>query len=191
MASTVGARSREEPFRCHRVLQLAASLPPRLLLRTGGARSRLPSPLLLHATLSGGGGDNRKRKALSNTSAAASTTNVSEEATAAQKMTPEFNIAKHLLLSKETNGAYKNVVFSPLCIKLLLSIVAVGCNGPVRDQLLSFLQSESIDDLNSVATRLFSSMLVDSSFKRRACLSFASGVWVEKSLCLKSFGGYL
>ncbi|MED6194964.1 hypothetical protein PIB30_033577 [Stylosanthes scabra] len=126
----------------------------------------------------------RKRKALSDSSAA-SATNVSQEATAAQKMTPEFSIAKHLLLSKQTNGGYKNVVFSPLCIKLLLSIVAAGSSGPVRDQLLSFLRSESIDDLNSVATRLFSSVLVDSSLSGGPCLSFANGVWIDKSLSLK------
>ncbi|MED6131247.1 hypothetical protein PIB30_008287 [Stylosanthes scabra] len=123
----------------------------------------------------------RKRKALSD-SAAATTTNVSEEATAAQKMTPEYSIAKHLLLSKETNGAYNNVVFSPLCIKLLLSIVIVGCNGPVRDQLLSFLGSESIEDLNSVATQLFSSMLVDGSSSGGPRLSFANGVEVAKEI---------
>ncbi|MED6131251.1 hypothetical protein PIB30_008291 [Stylosanthes scabra] len=79
---------------------------------------------------------------------------------------------------------YKNVVFSPLSIKLMLSIVAAGSNGPVRDQLLSFLQSESIDDLNAVSTRLFSSVLADCSSSGGPRLSFANGVWFDKPLSL-------
>ncbi|XLT94751.1 hypothetical protein HN873_016413 [Arachis hypogaea] len=76
----------------------------------------------------------RKRKSLSNSApndaaapAAApdTTTNDGEKATSAPVITPEFRLANHLLLSKKSGG-YKNVAFSPLCIKLLLSIVAAG-----------------------------------------------------------------
>ncbi|KAL1288751.1 serpin-ZX-like [Arachis ipaensis] len=116
--------------------------------------------------------------------AATTTTNDGEKATAAPVMTPEFRLANHLLLSKESSG-YKNVAFSPLCIKLLLGIVAAGSNGPVCDELLSFLRSESINDLNSVATQLLSSVLVDRSSSGGPHLSFANGVWVDKTLTLK------
>ncbi|XP_057760863.1 serpin-ZX-like [Arachis stenosperma] len=100
---------------------------------------------------------------------------------AAPVINPEFRIANHLLLS---NG-YKNAVVSPLCIKLLLSIAAAGSNGPVCDELLSFLRSESVNDLNSVATQLLSSVLVDRLSSGGIHLSYANGIWVDKSLSLK------
>ncbi|KAL1318743.1 hypothetical protein AAHE18_15G226800 [Arachis hypogaea] len=112
------------------------------------------------------------------------TTKDGEKATAAPVITPEFRLANHLLLSKESGG-YKNVAFSPLCIKLLLSIVAAGSNGPVCDELLSFLRSESINDLNSVATQLLFSVFVDRSSSGGPHLSYANGVWVDKTLSLK------
>ncbi|MED6131253.1 hypothetical protein PIB30_008293 [Stylosanthes scabra] len=105
---------------------------------------------------------------------------------AARMISPELRIANHLLLSKETTtGSYKNVVFSPLSIRLMLSIIAAGSNGPVRDQLLSFLRSQSMEDLNGIASWLFSSVLVDSSSSGGSCLSFANGVWFDKPLSLK------
>ncbi|XP_052117763.1 serpin-ZX-like [Arachis duranensis] len=131
----------------------------------------------------------RKRKSLSNSApndAAApdATTNDGEKATSAPVITPEFRLANHLLLSKKSGG-YKNVAFSPLCIKLLLSIVAAGSNGPVCDELLSFLRSESINHLNSVATQLLSSVLVDPFSSGGLLLSYTNGVWVDKRLSLK------
>ncbi|XP_057760861.1 serpin-ZXA-like [Arachis stenosperma] len=70
----------------------------------------------------------RKRKTLSNSATNTTTTNDGEKA-AAPVITPEFRLAKHLLLSKESGG-YKNVAFSSLCIMLLLGIVAAGSKGP-------------------------------------------------------------
>ncbi|RYQ96047.1 hypothetical protein Ahy_B08g091515 [Arachis hypogaea] len=80
-------------------------------------------------------------------------------------------LANHLLLSKENDGN-KNVAFSPLCIKLLLGIDAAG-------------SKESINNLNSVATQLLSSVLVDRSASGRPLLSYANDVWVDKSLSMK------
>ncbi|XP_057760860.1 serpin-ZX-like [Arachis stenosperma] len=113
--------------------------------------------------------------------AAAATTTTTN---AAPVINPEFRLACHVLLSKQT-GSYNNVAFSPLCIKLLLSIAATGSNGPVCDQLRSFLQSESINNLNSVATQLLSSVFVDRSSSGGPHLSFANGVWIDKTLSLK------
>ncbi|XP_020979670.1 serpin-ZX-like [Arachis ipaensis] len=132
--------------------------------------------------------DKEKEITLDDAAAAAAapdaTTKDGEKATAAPVITPEFRLANHLLLSKESGG-YKNVAFSPLCIKLLLSIVAAGSNGPVCDELLSFLRSESINDLNSVATQLLFSVFVDRSSSGGPHLSYANGVWVDKTLSLK------
>ncbi|RYR32474.1 hypothetical protein Ahy_A10g047037 [Arachis hypogaea] len=47
------------------------------------------------------------------------------------------------------------------------------------------LQSESINDLNSVATQLLSSVLVDCSSSGGPLHSYVNGVWVDKSLSLK------
>ncbi|XLR66059.1 hypothetical protein S83_016731, partial [Arachis hypogaea] len=55
----------------------------------------------------------------------------------------------------------------------------------VCEELLSFLRSESINDLNSVATQLLSSVLVDPSSSGGPLLSYANGVWVDKRLSLK------
>ncbi|XP_061343185.1 serpin-ZX [Gastrolobium bilobum] len=93
-----------------------------------------------------------------------------------------LNIAKHFL-SKE--GEDKNLVFSPLSIHVVLSIIAAGCKGPTLDQLLSFLRSKSTDHLNSLASQIVAVVLSDGSPAGGPRLSFADGVWVEQSLSLK------
>ncbi|MED6192795.1 hypothetical protein PIB30_013426 [Stylosanthes scabra] len=93
-----------------------------------------------------------------------------------------FTIANHLLLSK--NSCANNIVFSPLLLHLLLSITAAGSKGPTRDQLLSFLRSNSIHHLNSLASRS-SHVLSDATPAGGPRMSFASGAWVDESLSLK------
>ena len=93
-----------------------------------------------------------------------------------------LSIAKHLF-SKEANG--NNLVFSPLSVHVVLSIVAAGSKGPTRNQLLSFLRSKSTDHLNSFASQLVAVVLSDGSPAGGPRLSFADGVWVDQSLSLK------
>ncbi|MED6192796.1 hypothetical protein PIB30_013427 [Stylosanthes scabra] len=93
-----------------------------------------------------------------------------------------FTIANHLL-SKHAAG--NNLVFSPLSLHLVLSIVAAGSKSPTRDQLLSFLRSNSTDHLNSFASQLVSVVLSDAAPAGGPRLSFASGAWVDESLSLK------
>ncbi|TKY75106.1 Serpin-ZX protein [Spatholobus suberectus] len=87
-----------------------------------------------------------------------------------------------LLLSKEARD--KNLVFSPLSLHVVLSIIAAGSKGPTLDQLLSFLRSKSTDHLNSFASQLVSVVLSDGTPAGGPRLSFADGLWVEQSLCL-------
>ncbi|RZC05637.1 serpin-ZX-like [Glycine soja] len=87
-----------------------------------------------------------------------------------------------LLLSKEARD--KNLVYSPLSLHVVLSIIAAGSKGPTLDQLLSFLRSKSTDHLNSFASQLFAVVLSDASPAGGPRLSFADGVWVEQSLSL-------
>uniref|UniRef100_A0A7N2LWB1 Serpin domain-containing protein n=1 Tax=Quercus lobata TaxID=97700 RepID=A0A7N2LWB1_QUELO len=57
-----------------------------------------------------------------------------------------LGISKHLLL---TEGKDSNLVFSPLSIHVVLSLVAAGSKGSTLDQFLSFLKSKSVDHINS------------------------------------------
>ena len=93
-----------------------------------------------------------------------------------------LTITKHLL-SKEARD--QNLVFSPLSVHLILSLIAAGSKGPTRDQVLSFLKSKSTDHLNSFASELVAVVFADGSLLGGPRLSFADGVWVDKSHPLK------
>lgn len=95
-----------------------------------------------------------------------------------------LRIANRLLLSEE--GKKSNLVFSPLSIHVVLSLIAAGSKGPTLDQLLSFLKSTSSDQLNSFASEIISVVFTDGSPSGGPRLSFANGVWLDKSLSLKA-----
>jgi serpin B len=90
-------------------------------------------------------------------------------------------IAKHLFL-KESD---KNIVFSPLSLQVVLSIIAAGSEGPAQQQLLDFLRSKSTDHLNCLASQLVSVVLSDAAPTGGPRLSFVNGVWVEQTLSLQ------
>lgn len=92
-------------------------------------------------------------------------------------------ITKHLLLNE---AKASNVVLSPLSIHVVLSLIASGSKGPPLDQLLSFLKSNSTDNLNSFASQIVATVFADASPSGGPRLSFANGVWVDQSLPLKS-----
>jgi len=90
-------------------------------------------------------------------------------------------IAKHLF-SKES---HKNIVFLPLSLQVVLSIIVAGSEGPTQQQLLDFLRFKSIDHLNSFVSHLLSLLLKDAASPDGPRLSFANGVRVEKTLSLQ------
>ncbi|XP_057457575.1 serpin-ZX-like [Lotus japonicus] len=90
-----------------------------------------------------------------------------------------FSIAKSLFLKDSKD---KNIVFSPLSLQVVLSMVAAGSDGATLDELLSFLGSNSADQLNSLASKLVSNVLSDASSTGGPHLCFTNGVWVEQSL---------
>lgn len=92
-----------------------------------------------------------------------------------------LSITKHLF-SKEASD--KNLVFSPLSLHVVLSIIAAGSKGPTLDQLLTFLRSKSTDHINSFASQLVTVVLSDGAPAGGPRLSFADGVWVEQTLSL-------
>ncbi|WJX41310.1 hypothetical protein P8452_28679 [Trifolium repens] len=92
-------------------------------------------------------------------------------------------MTQHLFTKPEFQN--QNIVFSPLSLFTVLSIIAIGSEGPTQQQLLSFLQANSTDHLNSVSSQLISSTLSDASRFGGPSLSFVNGVWVERSLSLQ------
>ncbi|XP_023547020.1 serpin-ZX-like isoform X3 [Cucurbita pepo subsp. pepo] len=92
-------------------------------------------------------------------------------------------ITKRILQHDEAKAS--NVVISPLSIYVLLSLVAAGSKGPPLDQLLSFLKSNSIHNLNAFASHIIDKVFADASSCGGPCLAFANGVWIDQSLSLK------
>ncbi|KAK1407518.1 hypothetical protein QVD17_39134 [Tagetes erecta] len=78
-----------------------------------------------------------------------------------------------------------NVVFSPLSIHVVLSILAAGSKGPLLDQLLAFLKANTATDLNSLYSRLVPLIFADGSPNGGPRLSVANGVWVHKTFPVK------
>ncbi|KAG1355088.1 Serpin-Z1B [Cocos nucifera] len=79
-----------------------------------------------------------------------------------------------------------NFVFSPLSIRAGLSLTAVGSKGETLEQMLSFLGSPTLADLNSAAAQLLGSVSGENGATAGPRLSFVNGVWVEQSLELKT-----
>ncbi|XP_031406201.1 serpin-ZX-like [Punica granatum] len=94
-----------------------------------------------------------------------------------------LSLSKQLLLVADSKGS--NVVFSPLSIHVVLSLIAAGSSGPTRSELLSFLKSQSPDHLNCFASELVSVVFSDGSPAGGPKLSFANGLWLDTSLSLK------
>ncbi|XP_060199518.1 serpin-ZX-like [Lycium barbarum] len=94
-----------------------------------------------------------------------------------------FMLAKHVF-SKEINGD-TNLVLSPLSIQIVLGLIAAGSEGPTQDQLLCFLKSKSIDQLNSLYSHIVNVVFADGSPNGGPRLSVANGIWIDQSLPLK------
>jgi serpin B len=95
-----------------------------------------------------------------------------------------ITMAEHLF-SENSNNNNQNIVFSPLSLQVILSIIAAGSEGPTQQQLLNFLRFRSIHDLTSFFSKLVPFMLKDAAPFGGPRLSFANGAWVEKTLPLR------
>lgn len=93
-----------------------------------------------------------------------------------------LGIAKHVLLNE---GKGSNLVFSPLSIHVVLSLIAAGSQGRTLDQMLSFLKSKTNGELNAFCSELVAIVFADGSPSGGPRLSFSNGVWVDKSLSFK------
>ncbi|CAA7048069.1 unnamed protein product [Microthlaspi erraticum] len=93
-----------------------------------------------------------------------------------------LSLAKHVITTVSKNS---NVIFSPASINVVLSVIAAGSTGASKDQILSFLNFSSIDQLNSFSSDIVSAVLADGSANGGPKLSAANGVWIDKSLSFK------
>ncbi|PWA60051.1 hypothetical protein CTI12_AA384290 [Artemisia annua] len=88
---------------------------------------------------------------------------------------------KHVLRTFSTTIKPSPVVSSPV----VLALIAAGCKGKTQDQVLSFLQTKSICDVNDLYSQLMSSIMVDGSPFGGPRLSLPNGLWVEQTVSLK------
>ncbi|XP_002525928.2 serpin-ZX [Ricinus communis] len=109
------------------------------------------------------------------------------------KLTSKFNssscllMAIEILLKEAEKGS--NFVFSPMSFNSMLSLIAVGATGSTLNNLLSFLGSESIGELNSLASQIAISVLSPENenhdLARGPIVSFVNGAWVDQRFALK------
>ncbi|XP_057426385.1 serpin-ZX-like [Lotus japonicus] len=96
-----------------------------------------------------------------------------------------LSITKHLFSKQDYQR--KNLIFSPISLHVALSIMASGSAGRTLDELLSFLQFDSIDHLNTFFSQLISAVFSNTVAPSHH-LSFVNGMWADESLSLsKSF----
>ncbi|PNX55110.1 serpin-ZX-like protein, partial [Trifolium pratense] len=88
-----------------------------------------------------------------------------------------LTLTKHLFLKQDSQQ--KNLVFSPLSLFVVLSVMAAGSEGYALDELLTFLQFDSIHNLMSFFSQLVSPALFSDD---RMC--FINGMWADESLPL-------
>ncbi|KDP45580.1 hypothetical protein JCGZ_17187 [Jatropha curcas] len=65
-----------------------------------------------------------------------------------------MRIAKHMILQEINNGSKQNLVLSPLSLHVLLNLLASGSEGRTLEQMLNFLESESINDLTTQSSQM-------------------------------------
>ncbi|XP_065871997.1 serpin-Z7-like [Euphorbia lathyris] len=98
------------------------------------------------------------------------------------KMEFGMRIARHCILTEINKGGQKNFVMSPLLLHIDLNMLASTSTGQTLQQLLHFLESESITDLNDQSS-LF--MELANSDDRGPIISFVNGIWVNNCYSLK------
>ncbi|KAL1533359.1 NADH:ubiquinone reductase (H(+)-translocating) [Salvia divinorum] len=91
-------------------------------------------------------------------------------------------LAKHVIAA-DNQG--KNLLFSPLSIHVVLSMIAAGSNGSTRTQLLNYLKSERVENLNSLYSQIAATVFADGSHAGGPLLSANNGLWVDQSLTFK------
>ncbi|CAI9106423.1 OLC1v1005576C1 [Oldenlandia corymbosa var. corymbosa] len=82
-----------------------------------------------------------------------------------------------MILGKHKVENNVNSIFSPLTFHVVLGMMAAESNNPMRDGILSYLKSNSIDELNYVCSLFVNFILLDDSLTGGPILSTANGIW--------------
>ncbi|CAI9112947.1 OLC1v1013460C1 [Oldenlandia corymbosa var. corymbosa] len=90
-----------------------------------------------------------------------------------------LTLAKPIILARAKNNA--NSVLSPSSLHIVLSMIAAGAKGQTQARLLSFLRSNSIEELNSLGSSSVTSVLADGSLPGGPRMSSLNGVWIDGS----------
>uniref|UniRef100_K3XTB2 Serpin domain-containing protein n=1 Tax=Setaria italica TaxID=4555 RepID=K3XTB2_SETIT len=86
-------------------------------------------------------------------------------------------LARQVALRTAGGGEARNFIVSPLSFHAALALVAAGTRGETQRELLSFLGSDSLDDLCRAAATVLVGRLPDVA----ETASFACGVWVDRN----------
>ncbi|GJN28715.1 hypothetical protein PR202_gb16872 [Eleusine coracana subsp. coracana] len=95
-----------------------------------------------------------------------------------------LRLAKKLSATQDND----NVIFSPLSIYAALALVAAGARGDTLDEILLLLGAASRDELVEFTRTVADRVLADgssSSEEGGLHITFASGVWHDKTVALK------
>ncbi|CAN0876113.1 At1g47710 [Linum grandiflorum] len=97
-------------------------------------------------------------------------------------------VATHVLINQVQERS--NFIFSPLSFHSMLSLIALGSEGPTLNQLLSFLDIKGVDELNFLASHLVSSIIshqiaIENIHVQSPVVSFINGAWLDQRFKLK------
>ncbi|CAI9107746.1 OLC1v1007181C1 [Oldenlandia corymbosa var. corymbosa] len=95
-----------------------------------------------------------------------------------------LTLANPIISGKIESG--ENCFFSPLSLQIVLATTVAGSNGKNRDELLSFLKFDTVDQLHSFFSKCADSVLADGSPLDGVNLRSANAVWIDQSLSFAS-----
>ncbi|XP_060672803.1 serpin-Z10-like [Ziziphus jujuba] len=95
-----------------------------------------------------------------------------------------LQLTNQILENEASNGS--NFVASPLSLHVMLSLIAAGTKGQTLQQLLHFLGSTSIHDLNLLASKIINLASPAENLAGGPLLSFVNGAWIDRRFTLKS-----
>ncbi|XP_019246849.1 PREDICTED: serpin-ZX-like [Nicotiana attenuata] len=101
------------------------------------------------------------------------------------KQTDAFLTLANRVVPTAVHKGESNMIFSPLLMQVVLGLMTAGSAGPSRDELLSFLKSNSTDEINYLSSQLVDYVLLDGTPNGGPRLSAANSVWVDQRASLK------
>ncbi|KAG2326687.1 hypothetical protein Bca4012_035626 [Brassica carinata] len=91
-----------------------------------------------------------------------------------------LSLFKHVIATTAA-GKPSNLLFSPALLNVILSIIAAKSPGDIEKKILSLLQASSTDELNTVSSKIVTTVLADNTSSGGPTIAAANGVWAEKS----------